>query len=1077
MFSASKVIFSGLRSGVCSFQYPKLFFSRILVLFLVLLVSTNEGFVFAQTSITIDGNGTTQGGSYTSGTDWTCGSSVIQGTLENDGDYYICLCPSDNGYLRVNLSIVNMENPNGPGNDDYIYVYQGCGTGGGVLYNHTGLDSNELVTSSIPGDCITIRMEERGSHAGGPYGFTATVDCSENCFTDFSNNADDFISNVSFNTIDYTSSGSGGYDDQKNPCTRVLPGDTIQLCVEVTTGGPYEQHIWAYFDFNVDNVFSNGTYQEVYDLGDNGSASGPYTVCQDIAIPSTALGTLTMRIAEKFGSNPPTDGCGPMGSSDGEVEDYCIKIVDCNATTVPNAGADQVLSQCTPSTTLAGNVITEGTGTWSILSGSATIDNPSNPTSGISDLGLGQNIFLWTVTNDPCPALIDTVIIQTQGNATVANAGPDLDACSGQFEMSANAPTQLNETGSWSCAGSLCENLSPNSSTDPNQVFTITGSPVAGETATMTWTLDNGTCTSSDDVLLTIISGVDAANAGADILECVDSVFSLTANTPLNGQGSWSTTTGINIDELTNPSSDAQGISAGSYVLTWTIVGEGCTSSSDDVNVTIQVCDSNIKLDVCTVGSYSFSDGPGNYNNNEHIVRTYCSDADTLPYITISFSLDVFNESDHLSIIDGDMDGANPFIWSSDVDGPPTTPTTITSSNPDGCLTLVFMSNSSGTAAGFEATVQCVSAPGSNTPVCNDSDCQGGCGITICTSGEYSWAGDGYSVPELNESNQGCLDRNEQCNVWYYINPESVPPGGGDLSLNIVSNSGQDQDFAVWEGFGSLDCPVVSKEAPIACNYIANNNTGSGTGFTDSIQDDWHTSSLWISEQDIENEIYYMVLINTFNPGGSCPQTDVTLDFGGSALLSCDPIVLNTTLVDFHGIAYEDHNYLYWETQSERNSAYFTLESSSDLSSWSEVVTIPAAGSSSHNLYYSFEDFDREIPVTYYRLREVDVDGKVTDLKIISVSNLGDKESWITNVFPNPASESITFQFNGNKSAGLLTCYVFDMLGREVMNQELSLSKHEAHSLKTTDLENGHYSILFVQDQKFQWQRFTVMNK
>ncbi|MCC6690943.1 MAG: gliding motility-associated C-terminal domain-containing protein, partial [Bacteroidia bacterium] len=60
---------------------------------------------------------------------------------------------------------------------------------------------------------------------------------------------------------------------------------------------------------------------------------------------------------------------------------------------------------------LAGNIPVVGTGTWTLVSGSATIANSSNPTSGVIGLGVGTHVFRWTISNPPCPPSSDDVTI------------------------------------------------------------------------------------------------------------------------------------------------------------------------------------------------------------------------------------------------------------------------------------------------------------------------------------------------------------------------------------------------------------------------------------------------------------------------------------------------------------------------------------------------------------------------------------------------------------------------------------------------------------------------------------------
>lgn len=68
--------------------------------------------------------------------------------------------------------------------------------------------------------------------------------------------------------------------------------------------------------------------------------------------------------------------------------------------TTADAGTDQ--SVCNNTATLAGNTPTTGTGTWTLQSGTGTITTPGSPTSGLTGLGYGDNVFRWTISNGVC---------------------------------------------------------------------------------------------------------------------------------------------------------------------------------------------------------------------------------------------------------------------------------------------------------------------------------------------------------------------------------------------------------------------------------------------------------------------------------------------------------------------------------------------------------------------------------------------------------------------------------------------------------------------------------------------------
>lgn len=92
-----------------------------------------------------------------------------------------------------------------------------------------------------------------------------------------------------------------------------------------------------------------------------------------------------------------------------------------------NAGSDQ--SVCSSTATLAGNTISGLTGTWSLVSGTATITSPNSPTSGVTGLVSGLPATLrWTYTNGRCGTSTDDIVIASTILAITTTPSPANDA-------------------------------------------------------------------------------------------------------------------------------------------------------------------------------------------------------------------------------------------------------------------------------------------------------------------------------------------------------------------------------------------------------------------------------------------------------------------------------------------------------------------------------------------------------------------------------------------------------------------------------------------------------------------------
>jgi hypothetical protein len=148
--------------------------------------------------------------------------------------------------------------------------------------------------------------------------------------------------------------------------------------------------------------------------------------------------------------------------------------------------------------------------------------------------------------------------------------------------MAATAPTI--GTGIWTkIAGGAATITTPSSPTT-----TITG--LSAGTYTFRWTVTNGACSAFDDVVITIVSGPTASNAGPDQSWCLATIVTLAGNSPVLGTGVWSKISGPAGAVITNAAlnnTTVTGLVPGSYVFRWTISLAGCTSTTDDVTINI----------------------------------------------------------------------------------------------------------------------------------------------------------------------------------------------------------------------------------------------------------------------------------------------------------------------------------------------------------------------------------------------------------------------------------------------------------------------------------------------------------
>jgi hypothetical protein len=181
----------------------------------------------------------------------------------------------------------------------------------------------------------------------------------------------------------------------------------------------------------------------------------------------------------------------------------------------------------------------------------------------------------------------------------------------------------------------------------------------------------------------------------------------------------------------------------------------------------------------------------------------------------------------------------------------------------------------------------------------------------------------------------------------------------------------------------------------------------------------------------------------------------------GSKLSTVNPLPINLT--DFTAVCHSGKILIKWSTATETNNDHFVLERSLDAESWTEAANIKGAGTSSSPHNYSFDDTFLSNEISYYRLSQVDRDGKTERFKIISANCVSSVDKMT--VFPNPASNEINFQFDLSKNYGLAEIRLLDNMGKICFKQKVELSKGQI-SYKFSSLPSaGAYTVLFYSEQ------------
>lgn len=169
---------------------------------------------------------------------------------------------------------------------------------------------------------------------------------------------------------------------------------------------------------------------------------------------------------------------------------------------------------------------------------------------------------------------------------------------------------------------------------------------------------------------------------------------------------------------------------------------------------------------------------------------------------------------------------------------------------------------------------------------------------------------------------------------------------------------------------------------------------------------------------------------------------------------------LPITLNDFNAIKEKNTARVLWSTSSERNNAYFDVERSRNGKEYysisSHIESKAEHGNSSLPLSYSFLDEHPQSGHNFYRLKQVDRDGKITYSTSVDLL-FGDQTP--VRVFPNPAQDKLTIEIQANKTIDV-QIQLTDATGRVVLNSgDLMSSGLNTIQLPVQQLQPGVYFI------------------
>jgi hypothetical protein len=181
----------------------------------------------------------------------------------------------------------------------------------------------------------------------------------------------------------------------------------------------------------------------------------------------------------------------------------------------------------------------------------------------------------------------------------------------------------------------------------------------------------------------------------------------------------------------------------------------------------------------------------------------------------------------------------------------------------------------------------------------------------------------------------------------------------------------------------------------------------------------------------------------------------------GLAATKSEWTILPASITNFSASLRNKKAQLTWSTISEINNSAFEIEKSVNGKDFSSIGTIASKatnGNSSAEITYSFEDTKPFTGNNYYRLKQVDKDGKFS-ISNTEVVNLSTNQNLVVTVLNNPVKSNLVLNVKSTSTKSL-QINVTNAAGQVVLGKQINVTTGENNfTLDASALPKG---VLFV---------------
>ena len=331
------------------------------------------------------------------------------------------------------------EGGNNCGLELYLSAVPSLGTGtwtrvsgpGNVVFSPNASTPNAKATASVYGSYVLRWTEVNGPCRDSE---SITINFSEYLSANAGNGGDECDRNFNLNAIPGT--GTGTWTKVGGPGSATFSPDAHRYNAVVTVSefGSYD-FAWTEVNFNCSSV---DIIRVVFHVLPPINAGQDAAVCKgnSIKLQATGSGTFLWSPANVL-NNPsvPDPVATPQANTVFNVrltdawgcENSDQVIVSVRENPVSNAGPDQLLEYLFETSLEANELKANERGVWTVLSGTGVFADINDNNTTVSELSVGENRLIWTLTNDVCPISSDTVNINVNELVIPTLITPNMD--------------------------------------------------------------------------------------------------------------------------------------------------------------------------------------------------------------------------------------------------------------------------------------------------------------------------------------------------------------------------------------------------------------------------------------------------------------------------------------------------------------------------------------------------------------------------------------------------------------------------------------------------------------------------